>query len=456
MDSSNMTALDGVKNHPNIVELPNTIFVCPTDREDDSVLLYTMRLSNNNGTRGTVDVSIWPTAVDHPPDAIDNMRGTAIRLCTLMYPPYVYYSELTDPEQANARYDPKYKQDDLPLFLDGTEVMLLLEFCRKHNCTIEASFDEVSLWGEVFDNHTGTGLLGAVVERRADIAMAAIYFWRQPYKFAAYVLPISRSGITVLVPKPRMLAPWRTPFLSFSGYLWIAVFIAFCVGALAVWLIEKVRYQILRPSNETPITISDAMLTMIGFYMEQSARMRTDMASCVCLFTSLLFAGFMVGNSYGGGLAGVMTLPQYEKPIDTTRDLAASGMLFAGGALSWIFSMLQSPQPYMQTLVKNYRIRNDDYLSMHTKTLDLGFVGERTEFSHFVPSDFVDNEASTKLQLLKDDLYWESVTAIVTKTSPFRHALDDLIMQVKQSGIQHYWELSMANRYLHTTSQRNI
>lgn len=113
---------------------------------------------------------------------------------------------------------------------------------------------------------------------------------------------------------------------------------------MAVWLIEGGRYKLLQPQNEMPVTLSDSLLTMIGFYMEQSARMRTDMVSSVFLFTSLLFAGFMVGNSYGGGLAGVMTIPQYEKPIDTTMDLADSGMLYAGRALSWIFSILYATQ----------------------------------------------------------------------------------------------------------------
>ncbi|XP_058817470.1 uncharacterized protein LOC131680777 [Topomyia yanbarensis] len=455
MNSNNLSTLTPVKDHPNIVELPDVMFIMP-NVEDGSFELYTTELSNN-GTRGTVEVIIRPI---HPPDYFPNkfldMRGIPIRLCTLMYPPYVYYKEVKEASEANARYDPAFKKEDIPLFFDGTEATLILEFCIRHNCTIEASFDEVNVWGEVFDNHTGTGLLGAVIERRADIAVAAIYYWRQPYKFGTYTQPVSRSGITVLVPKPRMLPPWRTPFLSFTGYLWLAVFVAFCVGAIAVWLIEIGRYKLLQPPNEMPITISDAMLTMIGFYMEQSARMRTDMVSCVFLFTSLLFAGFMVGNSYGGGLAGVMTIPQYEKPIDTAVDLADSGMLYAGGALSWIFSIIPAPQPYMKKLVKNYRVVEEEYLYRHTKTHDLGFVGERTEFNHFVPSDFVDNEASTMLQLLKDDLYWETVVALVTKTSPFRQEFNNLLMQVKQSGIQHFWELRSANRYLRTTVQLNI
>ncbi|XP_038116675.1 uncharacterized protein LOC6050674 [Culex quinquefasciatus] len=454
MESADVTKLNMLKSHRNILELPEVVFVCP-DEGTESIKFYTTNIFNN-GTRGSWNVEIVPIEPpDYFPDKFKDMQGFPIRLSTLMYPPYAYYEQST-PEKANARYDPNFMKEDLPLFLDGTEPTLILEFCRIHNCTIEASFDESAFWGEVFDNRTGTGLLGAVVERRADIAVAAIYFWRKPYDYASYTHHVSRSGITVLVPKPRLLAPWRTPFLSFTASLWIAVLITFIVATVAVWLIEGGRYKLLQPQNEMPVTLSDSLLTMIGFYMEQSARMRTDMVSSVFLFTSLLFAGFMVGNSYGGGLAGVMTIPQYEKPIDTTMDLADSGMPYAGRALSWIFSILYATQPYVKTLVKNYLVVDEDYLVRHSKTHDLGYCGERTEFEHFVPAEFVDLEASSMLQLLKDDLYWETVAHLVTKTCPFKEPYNDMIMTVKQSGMQDFWELRTANRYLLTTVQQNI
>ncbi|XP_065072620.1 glutamate receptor-like [Ochlerotatus camptorhynchus] len=452
MDSYDQSFLDSIVKHRNTVELPN-VLIAIADRVNNSIALYTTKLSNN-GTRSTVTVEIKPVYdPDYFPDKFSDMNGIPIHLCTLMYPPYSYYEE-TVPEKANARYVASFKED-IPLFLDGTEVSLIVEFCRKYNCNVEATFDEIFQWGEVYDNHTGNGLVGSVVERRADIAVAAIYYWLEPYKFATYTQPISRSGVTVLVPKPRILPPWRTPFLSFTLSLWTAVLVAFCVGILAVWLIEKVRLSILQP-DELPVTFSDSALMMIGFYMGQSARMQTDLMSCILLFTSLLFAGFMVGNSYGGGLAGIMTIPQYEKSIDTTVDLANSGMMWGATALPWIFAILAAPQPHMKKLVTSYRVVSDKFLNEHAKTHDMGFGGERTEFQHFVPADFVDSEASTMLQLLKDDLYWGSVAAMVTKTCPFKQKFNDLIMQVKQSGIQKYWELQAANRYLHGTIQLNI
>ena len=81
-----------------------------------------------------------------------------------------------------------------------------------------------------------------------------------------------------------------------------------------------------------------------------------------------------------------------------------------------------------------------EQLVEHRTKRDLGYVGERTEFGHFGPVDYLDEESSLLLQLLKDDLFWQSCTAVITKTCPFMERLNELILTVDQSGIQHYWE----------------
>lgn len=162
----------------------------------------------------------------------------------------------------------------------------------------------------------------------------------EPYNLLTYTAQLSRSGVTVVVPRPQILPPWRTPFLSFSEHLWIAVMVAFAVGAVSVWLVEKNRLKLVPPGSEQPKSFSDSVLTIIGFFMEQNASMRNDLAACVFLYTSLLFAGFMVSNLYGAGLSSVMTIPQYEGSIDTPEALADSGMLWGADSLVWINSLI--------------------------------------------------------------------------------------------------------------------
>lgn len=45
------------------------------------------------------------------------------------------------------------------------------------NAKFNTSLDDVGEWGTISDNMTGDGVLGAVVERRADIGISALYLW---------------------------------------------------------------------------------------------------------------------------------------------------------------------------------------------------------------------------------------------------------------------------------------
>lgn len=108
------------------------------------------------------------------------------------------------------------------------------------------------------------------------------------------------------------------------------------------------------------------------------------------------------------------------------------------------FQLLFLHQPYQQTLVKNYRVMELEQLVQRAKTREFGFVGERTEFGHFGPTDFLDKETSRQKKLLANDILWQSCTAFVSKTCPFKSRLNDLIMNIRQSGIQYYWELRVS------------
>lgn len=59
-----------------------------------------------------------------------------------------------------------------------------LNIVTKH--TIPVLTDDDGEWGAISDNMTGDGILGTLVERRADIGISALYSW---YKIDIYILP---------------------------------------------------------------------------------------------------------------------------------------------------------------------------------------------------------------------------------------------------------------------------
>jgi hypothetical protein len=60
---------------------------------------------------------------------------------------------------------------------------------------------------------------------------------------------------------------------------------------------------------------------------------------------------------------------------------------------------------------------------------------------HFAIGDYITEEAAeTKLRLMKQDLYFEHVTTIVRKGSPYLTKLNKLIHSLLESGLMLKWE----------------
>ncbi|XP_035780733.1 uncharacterized protein LOC118460488 isoform X2 [Anopheles albimanus] len=375
-------------------------------------------------------------AVEHFPDKFANMNGRRLRLGAVPYLPNVHVVDVPLGE-GNGRYILPSKPN-VSAQIDGTELWLVVLFCEIANCTTEIML--ASKWGTVFDNGTKVGLIGAPAEHQVDITFAGLYTWYSSFQYLAFTAVHSRSGCTCIVAKPQIIANWRTPFLSFSGPLWGAVALALLTGAVAVLIMARIRQRILNLTHVVRYTFSDAVLVMIGFFMEQSVPMPNELAASCLLFGTLMFAGFMIGSSYNGGLASTMIVPQYEPCVNNVHELAQAHMPWIGVSVSWIYSILRAYQPDMLTLLKTFREWDEEKIARNAGDRDVAIIVERMEYGHFAfPTMSI--ESMKGRQMLTDDVYWESVIAALAHAKI--HGLVVLLKvsgnrDVKLSRIDHY------------------
>lgn len=231
--------------HRAIHDVPNLLFLFPAsadridlftnrftsrDNSNDLILLDTYILSQNTFVHGN---NLFP-------DKLKDLEGKYVRLAIFNYSPYTLWNEVNSTDEFNAYYDQKPV-----LFTDGTESRVFLEFCARFNCSLDISLDEAGEWGEIFDNRTGNGIIGAVVERRADVGVGALYSWFHESMFLALSKPISRTGVTCITPKPSLLSGWMIPILPFSMYLWIAVLTTFVVTTIMLLFVNFTVYNVM-------------------------------------------------------------------------------------------------------------------------------------------------------------------------------------------------------------------
>uniref|UniRef100_A0A182NB83 Uncharacterized protein n=1 Tax=Anopheles dirus TaxID=7168 RepID=A0A182NB83_9DIPT len=451
--------------HDAMEAMPNMLLAVPNAAKA-TVDLYTTRLSPAE-PRGIMaelmllervslvgESMLLPYFAGPFPDKLSDMQGRRVRLSTLPYPPCAVANEVPLGEGNTRSTVPA----NYSLQADGTEILMVLELCRRHNCTLEIELVANSEWGQVYPNGSANGLIGSLIDRRSDVAVAAIYRWYNWYKYITMSAYTGRSGISILVPRPRRLPFWQTPFLSFPPSIWLMVSVLFCVGTSAVFVTERTRRRFHpRAGSVSRYQLVDAIFFMLSLYVEQTVPLPNDMMAVSILLSFLLFGGFMIGNSYAGALACVMTIPRYEKSIDTRADFVASGMRWSGPTIAWMNSLLMAEQAELVTIRNRYEVHDDEELAQFTHTRrDMGYVHECLQYGSYALESFIDINATRQLQPLKEDVFWEQIITACSKTWPLMGFFDDLVLRVQQNGILRYWELGAVIRNMGLEIQRNL
>ncbi|XP_052869319.1 uncharacterized protein LOC128274994 [Anopheles cruzii] len=391
------------------------------------------------------------------PNKRRDLRGRDMRLAIFNYQPYTVWRMLAEgaesagqQQQANAYFNHRRV-----LYVDGTEARLMIEFCAKFNCKLEVSVDDVGEWGQTFPNRTGDGVLGAVVERRADIGVGALYSWFLEFEFLALSKPISRTGVTCVMPKPLQLSSWMTPILPFSPVLWSAVIATFLVATIFEILINAAAPRITMAKRSSQVghgrvDVCESVMVVMSIFILQTVLLRINknrFVSQMILIGSLLMVGLMIGNAYSGGLSSVMTVPRFEKSIDTVQDLADSDLRWGSTHDAWIFSIQLATQPTIVKLLETFITYPKDELHRHAQQRDMGFTIERLPYGHFAVGEYITKDVVESFEIMVDDIYWENCVAMATKTWPLMNEFDELTLAVFESGIQRYWEAKVVSKF---------
>ncbi|GAB0092010.1 hypothetical protein DMENIID0001_069460 [Sergentomyia squamirostris] len=178
-------------SHRTLEDVPNVLLIIPSTASTTSSALslddgksfdlvtssFVGRFNNTQPIfldKFSVSSQNFTTATHLFPDKLNNLQQRHLRLSLFNYKPYSTVQHVA-PGMGNA--NAMTTEDELTLLIDGTESLMMLEFCARHNCTLLISEDEEGQWGVIYENRTGNGLTGAVVERRAEVSIGAIYLW---------------------------------------------------------------------------------------------------------------------------------------------------------------------------------------------------------------------------------------------------------------------------------------
>ncbi|CAG9115374.1 unnamed protein product [Plutella xylostella] len=362
------------------------------------------------------------------PHDISNLQGKTLRVATFTYQPYTIVD--IDPAKTPAGYD-------------GLELRVLTEFCRLVNCSVEIIRDDEYEWGVIHPNWTGRGILGNVVEDRADFGIGGLFSWHNCYVYLDFSLALVRSGVTNVAPAPKIVAGWQLPLMAFNWVMWLTVFFTFVYASLALyyvngWSMEKV------------------LLTTFGIMVTQSQSDPGSNWRVRSVTGWLLVTGLLIDNAYGGGLAAAFTVPKYQGSIDTVQDMIDTKLLWGATHPAWLFSILPSKDPKIKQLISQFETMDGKKIEKNLIAERMATLIEKLPAGYFAVCDYITREAVVHTQIMLEDIYYEYTVAMGRKSSQYLNKLTEVAGRFQAAGLLHAWETQVVLDHLDFNVQLGI
>nr|CAD7440683.1 unnamed protein product [Timema bartmani] len=458
--SKDAQSSDNVLKMKELTFLPDLVVAklnTSSDREVNfTIQLFTHKYVGKEDSEKPVLLDVWSqgkflSGRNLFPDKLSNLMGKPLKYATFTYPPYAITQE-----------------EDFPPLYDGTEVRIALEFSKMCNGTSEFIVDSVNEFGEVWENDTGNGILGNVVEDRAYFGFGSLDLWLYEYQHLDLSYPYIRTAVTCLAPQPSRLPGWMTVILPFSLEMWWCLSLFTVLAIVTHYLIDRASIAILKvstgPIEEQDLakgaSFGESTLLIVGLLLLQTPDddiRHTGVRGPNRHMVNWLHVMFMlVTASYAGGLASVLTLPRYWPPIDTMADLAASNMPWAATHEAWAYILRGATDYVTSHVYQQFHVYKKEELRRRSTSRDLAFAIERLPAGHYAIGDFISEESVSSLRIMTEDVYWAHVTSYSRKGSPFIESYNRLIHRLIDSGLIRAWEGQVVRKFLPDRVQRAV
>ncbi|KAK9738031.1 Ligand-gated ion channel [Popillia japonica] len=364
------------------------------------------------------------------PDKMGDLEGRPFKIICFTYKPYC----IIDPP-------------------DGTDMLVALQYARKHNMTPELVVDEAGEWGTLYDNWTGNGVVGNLAQDMGDIGLGALYTWEREYSFFDYSKPTMRSGITCIAPAPRLASGLATPFLSFSMEMWIMTLLSYFLASAAMFILLSVS---LNEEIEKKRDVNNVMLSLSlsgRIFLLQSFQKVPNLEQSRVIFGLALILSLMLNSIYSSGLASTMTIPRYYGTIHDAKDLATAQIKWGATSTAWIESIQSDSRKVFVEVVNNFQILTEPELAAFNDE-DLAYAVEHLQGGNLALGSYITINGIQKRRLLDEDIYWEYCVLMLRKNSIFLDSLNDVILAVTESGLLYYWELQAVYKYMDMNAQK--
>uniref|UniRef100_A0AAQ6IAR9 Glutamate receptor n=1 Tax=Anabas testudineus TaxID=64144 RepID=A0AAQ6IAR9_ANATE len=287
---------------------------------------YTLKILEKHPA-GHKEIGIWysnntlamnSTSLDL--NASETLANKTLIVTTILENPYVMRKSNYQDFQGNDQYE-------------GFCVDMLQELADILKFSFKIKLVDDGLYGAPEPNGSWTGMVGELINRKADLAVAGFTITSEREKVIDFSKPFMTLGISILYRVHLGRKPGYFSFLDpFSPAVWLFMLLAYLAVSCVLFLAARLSpYEWYNPHPclrerrdflENQYTLGNSLWFPVGGFMQQGSEIMPRALSTRCVSGVWWAFTLIIISSYTANLAAFLTVQRMEVPIESADDLA--------------------------------------------------------------------------------------------------------------------------------------
>ncbi|XP_077051095.1 glutamate receptor ionotropic, kainate 5 isoform X1 [Siphateles boraxobius] len=253
-------------------------------------------------------------------NASETLANKTLTVTTILENPYV---------MRKANYQNFHGNDQY----EGFCVDMLRELADILKFSFRIKLVDDGLYGAPEPNGSWTGMVGELINRKADLAVAGFTITSEREKVIDFSKPFMNLGISILYRVHIGRKPGYFSFLDpFSPAVWLFMLLAYLAVSCVLFLAARLSpYEWYNPFPcwrdrkdllENQYTLGNSLWFPIGGFMQQGSEIMPRALSTRCVSGVWWAFTLIIISSYTANLAAFLTVQRMEVPIESADDLA--------------------------------------------------------------------------------------------------------------------------------------
>ncbi|XP_051717071.1 glutamate receptor ionotropic, kainate 4 isoform X1 [Ctenopharyngodon idella] len=317
----------------------------------------------------------------------DTLFNTTLTITTILENPYVMLRANHQELEGNERYE-------------GFCVDMLKELADILKFKYRIRLVGDGLYGVPGANGTWTGMVGELISRKADLAVAGLTITAEREKVIDFSKPFMTLGISIMYRVHIGRRPGYFSFLDpFSPGVWLFMLLAYLAVSCVLFLVARLTpYEWYNPHPclkgrcnllINQYSLGNSFWFPVGGFMQQGSTIAPRALSTRCVSGVWWAFTLIIISSYTANLAAFLTVQRMEVPIESVDDLADQtaieyGTMHGGSTMTffqnsryqtyqrmWNFMYSKQPSVFVKSTEEGIaRVLNSNYAYLLESTMN--------------------------------------------------------------------------------------